>query len=638
MSIVTGSDLAKYYGAEHIFDGVSFQVARGDKIALVGVNGAGKSTLVKIIAGMEQPTEGRVAKLRGLRVAYLAQEPRFAEGRTLWHEMEAALDQLQQLQRELQALETGLADTHAPDWEQRMERYGELQTRFELAGGYNMDQRIKQTLQGLSFKEEQFHAELRHFSGGQRTRAALAATLLSDPDLLLLDEPTNHLDLAALEWLEGFLQSWHGTLLVISHDRYFLDHVTTRTWEMIDGTLEDYPARYSKYLELKAERMELRLKEFAAQQEFIARTEEFIRRNKAGQRSKEAKGREKRLNRLKETALKEKPKDPSKLKLFLDSKLRSGDLALALEDLHIGFEGDNNGRAAKELLLIEELSMQRGQRVALMGPNGSGKTTLLRTIVDELPKLGGRIRLGYNVQVGYYAQGHDQLDFGATVLDEILRIKPTIGNEGARTLLGRFLFSGDDVFKPVKALSGGERSRVALAQLTLQGGNLLILDEPTNHLDIQAREALEGVLNEYQGSILFVSHDRYFIDAVADTIWVVDQGRVMQFLGNYSDYAAYLARQQEAAKAQTARGNANGNAQPVQGIRSDQEERQRKRRQSQLENEVAKLEAELQRVQNEIERASAARDVGKLSDLGARYAAIEATLHERYDEWARVAS
>jgi ATP-binding cassette, subfamily F, member 3 len=636
MSIVTGDSLTKYFGAELIFDEVSFQVARGDKIALVGVNGAGKSTLVKIIAGLEAPSEGRVSRAKGLRLAYLTQEPRFEAGRTLWSEMEHAFDYLQQVQRELTTLEHQIADHSAPGWEQAMERYGELQARFELAGGYEMDQRIRRTLQGLSFREEQYDQQLSQFSGGQKTRAALAATLLAQPDLLLLDEPTNHLDLEALEWLEGFLKLWPGALIVISHDRYFLDKVTTRTWEMAFGRLEDYPAAYGGYLELKAERMERRLKEFESQQEFIARTEEFIRRNKAGQRSKEAKGREKRLNRLKETMLKEKPRDPSQLKLFLDSRLRSGELALALDNLVVGHRLDDS--RAQELLRIGELSVQRGQRVALMGPNGGGKTTLLRTIVGELPRLGGHIRLGHNVQIGYYAQGHDQLDFDSTVLAEIRRVEPLMSEERARTLLGTFLFSGDDVFKPVSALSGGERSRVALAQLTLKAGNLLILDEPTNHLDIQAREALEAVLNAYGGSILFVSHDRYFIDAVADTIWMARDGGIEQFFGNYSEYAAHQARlAEQAARPQL------GASKPV-GINGDprqngdaNEDRRRKRRQQAIEAEVARLEAELKALEGQLEQAGRASDVKKISSLGERYAQVEAQLQDRYDEWAEVA-
>nr|MCU0491621.1 ATP-binding cassette domain-containing protein [Chloroflexaceae bacterium] len=299
MTLLNVSGLTKYFGAELIFKEVDFQVARGEKAALVGVNGAGKSTLLKIVAGTVSHDGGQVVLARGTRVAYLAQEVTFQGNRTLWQEMEAAFAHLNELQAEMSALESQLADSSAPGWDGLMERYGDLTARFEHGGGYEMEQRIKRTLHGLGFVEAQYHQQLGRFSGGQKTRAALAATLLSDPDLLLLDEPTNHLDMQALEWLEDFLRSWDGTLIVISHDRYFLDRVTKRTLEMIFGTLEDYPAAYNKYLELKAERLERRMKEFEAQQDYIAKTEEFIRRYGAGQRARDAKGREKRLERYK---------------------------------------------------------------------------------------------------------------------------------------------------------------------------------------------------------------------------------------------------------------------------------------------------------------------------------------------------
>jgi ATP-binding cassette subfamily F protein 3 len=642
MTLMSVGGLKKFFGAELIFEDLNFQVARGDKVALVGVNGAGKSTLMKIIAGIESADAGHVAMARGTRVAYLAQEVRFSGDRTLWQEMEQALSALSELQAAITALEPAIADTAAPGWEQAMERYGELTARFEHMGGYEVEPRIKRTLQGLGFHESQYHQRLAQFSGGQKTRAALAATLLSDPDLLLLDEPTNHLDMQALEWLEQFLRNWDGTLIVISHDRYFLDRVTRRTLEIVFGKLEDYPAPYNKYLELKAERMERRLKEFQAQQEFIAKTEEFIRRYKAGQRAREAKGREKRLDRLKRDSSLERPKEQAKLRLFLDSRLRSGELVLALDGLVIGFPGDKRHESDPRVLLrADGLEIHRGDRVALLGPNGAGKTTLLRTLLGELKPLQGQPRLGHKVHIGYYAQGHDVLNWNATVIEELTRVSPALGEPAARNLLGRFLFSGDDVFKRVGDLSGGERSRVALAQLTLLPGNLLILDEPTNHLDIGAREALEGVLKEYPGSILFVSHDRYFIDALADKVWNVESGRVREYLGGYSDFAE--RRDQLAARMP------DPEPQPQQAVPSipapaarptpaSPEDRQKKKRLAALEAEVALLEQELARLKADLERASTTQDVKKITALGTQYAELETLLAGKYAQWEQLAA
>jgi ATP-binding cassette subfamily F protein 3 len=700
MSVLSLSGLTKYYGAEFIFGGISFQVSRGDKTALVGVNGAGKSTLMKIIAGVEEPTSGGVHLSRGRTLAYLAQEAQFSGTRTLMGEMHAALEHLHALQQEITALEHALADTAAPDWEQRMELYGELTHRFEHAGGYDIEYRIDRTLHGLGFVEAQYHQPLAQFSGGQKTRAALASALLSDPDLLLLDEPTNHLDLAALEWLERFLKDWEGTLIVISHDRYFLDKVTNRTLEIANGKLDgDYPAGYNKYLELKAERLELQLKHYNAQQEYIAKTEDFIRRFKAGQRTKEARGREKILNRLKygyqgannqwiDTRV-DAPQQQKKIAMNLGTQVRSGDLALKLEKLVIGYTlTEDEGRKTKDqsngndasvlrpssfvLIRCPDLEIFRGQRVALMGPNGSGKTTLLRTMVGEVPALSGLARLGHKVIINYYAQAHEGLEMQATVLQEIRRIKPLIKETEARTLLGRFLFSGDDVYKRVGDLSGGERSRVALAQLTLMGGNLLVLDEPTNHLDIGAREALEEVLNEYNGTILFVSHDRYFIDAVADTIWMVDSGSIEAFYGTYSEYAAFheakdrkpatddrrpttddrrAGTKQEASAngngrtPPTAKGNGSGSAlspqSPVpspQPSASSKEDRRIRRKLVALEEEIAMLEAEMKQLAEEMTSASAQADGKRVKALEMQYSDVNDMISSRMKEWEQLAT
>jgi ATP-binding cassette subfamily F protein 3 len=414
-----------------------------------------------------------------------------------------------------------------------MARYGELAERFEQAGGYELDHRVERALAGLGFAPEQLDGPADALSGGQRTRLALAAALVADPDLLLLDEPTNHLDLEALEWLEEFLIAWAGTLIVVSHDRRFLDRVTTRTIDLAFGSVAgDYPAPYSRAMALKAEREALQLRQFQAQQEQIAATEEYIRRYKAGSRSGQARGRERRLDRLKEgweridgsvEGLLDPPGRQRAMRLRLAGPGRAPGVVLTLEQLVVGHDG-------RPLLRGDGLELRQGERVALVGPNGSGKTTLLRTLVDELRPLAGRARLGQGVSVAYYAQGHEDLPQGADVLGALREAAPGRGDGELRAILARMLFTGDDVYKPVAALSGGERGRLALARLTLRGAGLLVLDEPTNHLDIAARDALEAVLQEYGGAMLFVSHDRAFVEALADTLWLTGEGRLRAVL------------------------------------------------------------------------------------------------------------
>ncbi|NWJ94818.1 MAG: ATP-binding cassette domain-containing protein [Chloroflexi bacterium] len=540
MSVLSVYKLRKAFNIYPVFKDITFQVNAGEKVALVGVNGAGKSTLLRIIAGEESADSGEIVTSRGLKVAYLPQEASFSDegDTTLYAEMMSVFSEVRTMQAELTGLEEKMvhsSESGTPEWDSLMERYAELTHAFEMGGGYDYEVRIGQVLSGLNFDRSEWERPMKQFSGGQKTRAALARTLLKHPDLLMLDEPTNHLDLKTLEWLEEFLHDYEGSLVVISHDRYFLDRVVTRVLDLSFGRMEDYPGNYSKYLMLRGERIERMMQQYEAQQEHISKTEDFIRRYKAGQRYRQARGRQKQLNRLQRL---ERPKEKDKLHLSLQTDLRGGRLVLATEDLAVGYRGQEG---ASILFKAPNLEMERTERVAIIGPNGCGKSTFLKTIMGEMTPLEGLVELGTNVKVAYYAQAHEGLNFGNTVLEEILWTQPM--TEGAaRNFLGRFLFSGDDVYKKISDLSGGERSRVALAKLTLAKANLLILDEPTNHLDINAREALEDVLTEYNGTLLFVSHDRYFIDVLATQVWEVGEGYLKVYLGNYTDYLDWLSR------------------------------------------------------------------------------------------------
>src|SRR2546429_5525151 len=533
MPIVTCVQVGKSFGAERIFAGVSFQIDPQDRIGLVGPDGAGKSTLLNLLAGREGPDEGTVARQRNIRIGYLTQTTDFQPENTLREEMLTVFEQARVWERELSDLAYELSASTAQQestlHEHLLQRYDDLQSRFEHAGGYTYENRVDQVLDGLGFTREQQSSPVLQLSGGQQTRAALGKLLLQEPDLLLLDEPTNHLDLAALEWLETYLAAWKGAMMVVAHDRYFLDKIVSRTIEMAFGHIEEYPGNYTKYLHLREERMERRQREYEAQQVHIAHTEEFIRRYKAGQRSREARGRQKLLDRLERV---ERPQDFPEMHFEFSPVVDSGLMVVSTQKLVAGYI---NGKQRTELVRVADLELLRGDYVGLLGPNGSGKTTLLRTIIGELPPVGGHVSIGHNVRIGYYSQTHAGLNAERSIIDEI-RQATVLSEEGARTFLGRFLFSGDDVFKPIGTLSGGERSRVALAKLTLQGSNFLILDEPTNHLDLPSRQFLEEVLAEFEGTLLFVSHDRYFIDRLATKVWVIEDGILIPYLGNYTEY------------------------------------------------------------------------------------------------------
>lgn len=632
MSILTATGLSKHFGAQDVFDGVSLQIAHGERAALVGPNGTGKTTLLRILAGLEVPSSGQVTYAKGLRIGYLPQEATLADvDGTLWGLAQAAFDHLQRRAAELRRLEEAMAAVTDPaERDLLLTRYGRAQEAFDLAGGYTYEHRMRQVLSGLGFDEEDYQRPLAEFSGGQQTRAHLAHLLLDAPDLLLLDEPTNHLDLTAVEWLEEYLSNWPGAVVLVAHDRYFLDKVATRVWDLSGGRLEAYRGNYSAYVQQRAERHERQRREFSRQQAVIAKEEEFIRRNIAGQRTREAQGRRKRLERLERI---ERLQDEKHIHLNLHTDLRSGDLVLATHDLVVGYEPD------APLFACPDLEIRRGDRVALIGPNGAGKTTFVKTILKEVKPLSGRVRLGAAVEIGYFAQAHAGLNPGRSVLDEVLSVENLpIGQ--VRNYLARFLFRGDDVFKPISALSGGERARVALAQLALRGANLLMLDEPTNHLDISSQEILQEVLNDFPGTILLVSHDRYFMDALATQVWALEDGQlyVSKAEASIPAYSAYLADRQARQLADAGRPApaANGRtaaSEPPAGTPPNHRQARRQQELAELEAAIKAAEDRLAGLATALEEASHAQAIEKLRNLGRDYRATEEELARLLDQW-----
>jgi ATP-binding cassette subfamily F protein 3 len=628
-TILTVTDLAKSFGPDEIFRGVSFQVAEREHVALVGVNGAGKSTVLRIVAGTETPTQGDVAVTRGARVTYVAQESRFDSDRTVREEARLAFESALEAASRMRDIEHKMQSSSGDALDALFAEYERLSLHFETAGGYDVEHRTEEVLAGLGFTEEQFDQPVHFLSGGQKTRVALAKALLSDPDMLLLDEPTNHLDLGMVEWLEGFLRAWAGAFVVVSHDRYFLDRVTSRTLDLSFGRLEDYPAPYARYLALREERMARRRQEYEDQQEYIARTEDFIRRYKAGQRSREARGRQTRLERLERI---ERPQEHAALNLRAHASLRSGREVIHASKLRVGYAD----QTAEHLLVsAPELRVERGDRVAIVGRNGAGKSTLLKTIVGDLLPLAGRVTFGTNVKVGYYAQSHEGLPSEGTPLTVLLRGQP-LGEEAARNYLARFLFSGDDVYRPIAGLSGGERSRLALACLLLEGANLLILDEPTNHLDIQSRETLEEMLAGYDGTVVFVSHDRFFIDRVATRVWEIADGLVRQYLGNYTD--ATRQKERLAGNGDTPSAPSPLSA-PSPELKSEprhpsgESESRLQRRLASTERDIGRLEGRLNELSDAIAIAGIDGDHHRLAELSEAYTSAQGELDVAYERW-----
>ncbi len=657
MSLLTAHDLAISFGPLDVFEGVSLAVANGDRIGFVGPNGEGKTTLLRLLAGDLKPTQGVVHRRKGLRIGFLPQDPPPAAAKTLWEDMLEVFAALRAEEAELRALEAQMADPE--QGEAALAAYAERQHRFDLAGGYDYPLRIQQTLTGLGFSPDQFHQPLRQLSGGQRTRGLLARLLLDKPDLLLLDEPTNHLDLQAVEWLESTLLGWEGGMIIVAHDRYFLDRVATKVWEMAWGELTPFRGNYSAYVVQREARLERLHKEYEAQQEYIAKEEDYIRRNIAGQNTRQAQGRRTRLQRMLAEGRIAPPRQRRRMSLQWRTRLRSGSLVLACSHLAIGYQAkpqpipkmdrsggyvyaaNGNTRPDDALLFVaEEVVCKRGERVGLIGPNGAGKTTFVKTLLGQIPPLAGELRVGASVRLGYLAQVQAALQPEWTVQDALMDADPALLPAETRHILARFLFSQEDVFKTVQTLSGGQRSRLALARLSRQQANFLVLDEPTNHLDIESQEVLEEMLADFNGTVLLVSHDRYLIDALATQVWAIDAGQLRAYEGGYSEYLAAKQAEKEAAAA------AATPLTEAQAYRRQSKEARRQRRQeekqaaevAEMEAHIHAAEAELAEIAAALQRASLSQQLGEVQRLGERYGRVEQRLHQLVETWALLAS
>src|SRR6266850_7225690 len=654
------SDVHKSYGTQDVLRGASLQINPGEHAGLVGRNGAGKTTIFRLVNGEETPDQGEVIRARGTRLGLLAQHIHFEAGSTVHESALAAFGQLQQIEHEMHELEHRMAE--APDdLDKVLERYSDLQHQFEREGGFEYGAKAEAILQGLGFDRTTWEMETEKLSGGQQNRLGLACLLLSEPDVLLLDEPTNHLDVAAVEWLEEFLQTYASAFVIISHDRYFLDRACRRIIELENGRANSYVGNYSAFLLERDERREAQQRAYDNQQRLIAKTEEFIRRNLAGQKTKQAKSRRTMLQRLER--VESVRGDQASGDFRMQDIERAGTHVMTVTEATIGYP---------EKMLARDISLilRRGECLGVIGPNGSGKTTFVKTILGRLPSLSGEVRWGAKVQIGYYAQQLEDLDDRNEIIMELRRVAPSSATAGElRSFLAKFLFSGDDVYKHVRDLSGGEKGRLALAKLIYSRVNVLVLDEPTNHLDIPSREALEEALDAYEGTILTISHDRYFLDRVATQILALDGlGAAEHYNGDYTEYHDWKASGRSVSsspsveKKETASENvvdfaaatqtsgdqstsASGKSKPsgkgksaaattkTPAIKVIKKNKSETPSPVQLEAEIARAEKKLNEISERMSLPEVARDASELIKLDADYRQTEARLAVLYSQW-----
>ena len=632
------SGISKLFGAELILSNINLQVKENDRVAIVGRNGAGKSTLLKIIANELSYDEGEIFKRKNLTIGYLPQHTSLESQETIWEEMLSVFHDLLTLKEQLRKYEISIQELSSQqnaDYHRLLEEYDNLQQTFTSQGGYRYESDIKMVLSGLDFHKEDYDKRVNELSGGQKSRLALGKLLLQKPELLVLDEPTNHLDIETMSWLESYLQSYPGSIVIVSHDRYFLDKTVHTIYEISRHEAKKYVGSYSRYLTQRHQDYERELKAYEQQQAEIKKMEEFIERNIArASTTKRAQSRRKQLEKMERLA---KPVgDESSAQFSFQINKRSGNDVLNVENVSFRYDADDD-------LIFSDVHFRitRGERVAIVGPNGVGKTTLLKLILGKWQSETGSIQHGTNVEIGYYDQELADLSSNKTVLAELWDAYPMMMEKDIRTVLGNFLFSGDDVLQPVHSLSGGEKARLALAKLMLQKANFLVLDEPTNHLDIDSKEVLEQALTNYPGTIIFVSHDRYFINRIADKILEMSQNGVTTYLGNYDYYLAKkqeeieLARLSQGEQLETDRSQRRKDR--YEQEKAIQREQRRKERQiKQLEEEIFTLEEEIAELEEAMTLPEVYEDHEKSLAYSKQVDELKQQVNQLMEEWTRL--
>ena len=626
MIILQANKIERSFAGEVLFDNINLQVDERDRIALVGKNGAGKSTLLKILVGEEEPTSGEINKKKDISLSYLAQDSRFESENTIYDEMLHVFDDLRRTEKQLRQMELEMGEKSGEDLDKLMSDYDRLSENFRQAGGFTYEADIRAILNGFKFDESMWQMKIAELSGGQNTRLALAKMLLEKPNLLVLDEPTNHLDIETIAWLENYLVNYSGALIIVSHDRYFLDKVATITLDLTKHSLDRYVGNYSRFVELKEQKLATEAKNYEKQQKEIAALEDFVNRNLVrASTTKRAQSRRKQLEKMERL---DKPQAGKKsANMTFQSEKTSGNVVLTVEDAAIGYDGE---------ILSEpiNLDLRKMNAVAIVGPNGIGKSTFIKSIVEQIPFIKGEKRFGANVEVGYYDQTQSKLTPSNTVLDELWNDFKLTPEVEIRNRLGAFLFSGDDVKKSVGMLSGGEKARLLLAKLSMENNNFLILDEPTNHLDIDSKEVLENALIDFDGTLLFVSHDRYFINRVATHVLELSENGSTLYLGDY-DY--YVEKKAEVEMSQTEETSTSNQAKEVSSVNDYQAQKESQKEARKLMRQIENLEAEIEELESQSQAISEqmleTNDAEKLMELQAELDKISHRQEEAMIEW-----